>query len=103
MGSGGHNVPLIRYKDGRIRKLIPCEYFRFQGFIDEYLLPADLCDGFSANLVQLIYVRLIAILDGVGTLSNNVMDIEKENPTTKEENLLKKRKTLIIGMIQKCH
>ena len=40
MGSGGHNVPLIKYSDGRIRKLTPRECFRLQGFDDSYLFPA---------------------------------------------------------------
>ncbi len=31
MGTGGHNVPLIKVEDG-IRKLTPSECFRFQGF-----------------------------------------------------------------------
>ena len=31
MGTGGHNVPLIKVEDG-IRKLTPAECFRFQGF-----------------------------------------------------------------------
>ena len=31
MGTGGHNVPLIKVEDG-IRKLTPTECFRFQGF-----------------------------------------------------------------------
>ena len=31
MGTGGHNVPLIKVKDG-IRKLTPAETFKLQGF-----------------------------------------------------------------------
>lgn len=38
MGSGGHNVPIIRDKYG-IRKLTPKECFRFQGFPNEFVLP----------------------------------------------------------------
>lgn len=40
MGTGGHNVPLIRVKDG-IRKLTPHETFKLQGFPigDKYKLP----------------------------------------------------------------
>ncbi len=39
MGSGGHNVPLIR-DDFGIRKLTPRECFAFQGYpIDKYILP----------------------------------------------------------------
>jgi DNA (cytosine-5)-methyltransferase 1 len=80
MGTGGHNVPLIRYPSQqsetteavRIRKLTPRECFRFQGFTDEYVLPPSLCDGklyalagnaVSANLVQLIFNQVIQVLD----------------------------------------
>jgi len=38
MGTGGHNVPLIKYPDGRIRKLTPKECFRLQGFDDDYII-----------------------------------------------------------------
>jgi DNA (cytosine-5)-methyltransferase 1 len=37
MGTGGHNVPLIKDSHG-IRKLTPRECFRLQGFSEEYLL-----------------------------------------------------------------
>lgn len=44
MGTGGHNVPLI--KQGNIvRKLTPRECARFQGYSDDYVLPSDLADG----------------------------------------------------------
>lgn len=38
MGSGGHNVPIIKVADG-IRKLTPLECVRLQGFPDWYQLP----------------------------------------------------------------
>jgi DNA (cytosine-5)-methyltransferase 1 len=38
MGTGGHNVPLVKTPEG-IRKLTPRECFRFQGFPDTYILP----------------------------------------------------------------
>lgn len=38
MGTGGHNVPLIR-DNGNIRKLSPAECFRFQGYPKEFILP----------------------------------------------------------------
>jgi DNA (cytosine-5)-methyltransferase 1 len=38
MGTGGHNVPLIKTNYG-IRKLTPRECFRFQGFPDSYIIP----------------------------------------------------------------
>ena len=39
MGAGGHNVPLIR-DDFGIRKLTPRECFSFQGYPENYVLPA---------------------------------------------------------------
>ena len=41
MGTGGHNVPLIKCKTG-IRKLTPRETFNLQGFPDTYTLPETL-------------------------------------------------------------
>lgn len=41
MGTGGHNVPLIKCKDG-IRKLTPRETFNLQGFPENYILPEEL-------------------------------------------------------------
>lgn len=45
MGTGGHNVPLIKTHDGRIRKLTPHECFKIQGFPDNFSLPANLPNG----------------------------------------------------------
>ena len=39
MGTGGHNVPLIKTNDGRIRKLTPRECFNIQCFPRNYILP----------------------------------------------------------------
>lgn len=44
MGSGGHNVPLIKTKYG-IRKLTPLECFYAQGYPKNYKLPIDMSDG----------------------------------------------------------
>jgi len=44
MGMGGHNVPIIKDKNG-IRKLTPSECFRLQGFPKEYILPDNLSDS----------------------------------------------------------
>ena len=38
MGTGGHNVPLIKDNYG-IRKLTPRECFSFQGYPQNYILP----------------------------------------------------------------
>lgn len=43
MGTGGHNVPLVRDRKG-IRKLTPRECARLQGFPESYKLPKDLPD-----------------------------------------------------------
>lgn len=43
MGSGGHNVPLVRVKDG-IRKLTPAECAKLQGFPKQFVFP-DLADA----------------------------------------------------------
>ncbi|MEY8346657.1 DNA (cytosine-5-)-methyltransferase [Niallia circulans] len=70
MGTGGHNVPLIKVKDG-VRKLTPAETFKIQGFpIDfGYTLPTeykgrDFSDGRlykqAGNAVSVDVVSLIA-------------------------------------------
>ncbi len=41
MGTGGHNVPIIKDKKG-IRKLTPSECIRFQGFDIDFRFPKDL-------------------------------------------------------------
>lgn len=41
MGTGGHNVPIIKDKKG-IRKITPRECARLQGFPDNYTLPANI-------------------------------------------------------------
>lgn len=43
MGTGGHNVPLIKCKTG-IRKLTPKECFNLQGFPKEFIIPNDISD-----------------------------------------------------------
>lgn len=43
MGTGGHNVPLIKDKKG-IRKLTPRECARLQGFPDDFVLPTTLAE-----------------------------------------------------------
>jgi DNA (cytosine-5)-methyltransferase 1 len=43
MGTGGHNVPIIKDSNG-IRKLTPRECLRLQGFPDSYILP-DISDA----------------------------------------------------------
>lgn len=44
-GEGGHNVCIIKNKNGHIRKMTPRECFNAQGFPDDFKLPDDLSDG----------------------------------------------------------
>lgn len=44
MGTGGHNVPLIKTELG-IRKFTPRETFNLQGFPETFILPKDMSDG----------------------------------------------------------
>lgn len=62
MGTGGHNVPLLKDKKG-IRKLTPRECFNLQGFPNDYKLP-KLSDSalykLAGNAVSVPIVTLIA-------------------------------------------
>lgn len=71
MGSGGHNVPLIKDSLG-VRKLTPRECFRFQGFPDTFEFPSELKNAelyklsgnaISVPVVQKIAQKLISILN----------------------------------------
>lgn len=61
MGSGGHNVPLLKDKKG-IRKLTPRECFNLQGFPPGYLLP-NISDSklyfLAGNAVSIPVIELI--------------------------------------------
>lgn len=72
MGTGGHNVPLIKVHDG-IRKLTPAETFKLQGFPvgNGYQLPKQ-SDGrlykqagnaVSVDVIQLIGEEILKALD----------------------------------------
>jgi DNA (cytosine-5)-methyltransferase 1 len=62
MGTGGHNVPIVKVKDG-IRKLTPRECLRLQGFPEDYPLP-DLADSRiykqAGNSVSIPVIQRIA-------------------------------------------
>ncbi len=62
MGSGGHNVPLLKDNKG-IRKLTPKECFNLQGFPKEYNLPNNLSDSalykLAGNAVSVPVIELI--------------------------------------------
>ena len=53
MGTGGHNVPLIRDNDG-IRKLTPRECFNLQGFPKTFKFPKDLS---SFQIIFIFYCQ----------------------------------------------
>ena len=61
MGSGGHNVPIIKDDNG-IRKLTPRECFNFQGFPKTYKLP-NLSDNklykLAGNAVSIPVIKKI--------------------------------------------
>ena len=63
MGTGGHNVPLIRDKYG-IRKLTPRECFNFQGFPSNYKLPSKIPDSQlykqAGNSVTVDIIKVLA-------------------------------------------
>ena len=63
MGTGGHNVPLIRTNDG-FRKLTPRECFNFQGFPKRFKLPKELANSHlykqSGNSVSVPLIQLLA-------------------------------------------
>ena len=68
MGSGGHNVPLLKDDNG-IRKLTPRECFNLQGFPEDYKLPS-LSDSslyklagnaVSVPVIELIITKLIQL------------------------------------------
>jgi DNA (cytosine-5)-methyltransferase 1 len=62
MGTGGHNVPLIKTDYG-IRKLTPRECFNLQGYPEDYILP-DLADSHlykqAGNSVVVSVIEAIA-------------------------------------------
>lgn len=64
MGTGGHNVPIIKDKKG-IRKLTPRECANFQGFPKNFKLPKDIVNSHLykqfGNSVTVSVIELIAI------------------------------------------
>lgn len=69
MGTGGHNVPLIRDNFG-IRKLTPRECFSFQGYPENYVLPnlansklyMQAGNSVTTNLIERIANQIIKVL-----------------------------------------
>jgi DNA (cytosine-5)-methyltransferase 1 len=71
MGTGGHNVPLIKTDYG-IRKLTPRECFRLQGFPDSYVLPEvsnshlykQSGNSVSVPVIQKLAQNILIVLNG---------------------------------------
>ena len=63
MGTGGHNVPLIKDKYG-FRKLTPSECIEFQGFPEEFYFPQEMAKGHcykqAGNTVVVPVIKRIA-------------------------------------------
>lgn len=64
MGMGGHNVPLIINNQNKIRKLLPVECLKLQGFPDNFIIPSELCDSRvykqAGNAVSVNVVKRVA-------------------------------------------
>ncbi|MFI3258214.1 MAG: DNA cytosine methyltransferase [Spirochaetales bacterium] len=64
MGTGGHNVPIIKTHSGQIRKLTPRECFNLQGFDNDFILPSHLSNASlykqAGNSVVVTVIETIA-------------------------------------------
>ncbi len=79
MGSGGHNVPLIKDDKG-IRKITPQECFNIQGFPSTYKLPDTISDAglykLAGNAVSYTVVEKIAqIIVNILVGENNDIEV----------------------------
>lgn len=80
MGTGGHNVPIIRDKYG-IRKLTPRECARFQGFSEDFILPDHIAKSHLykqiGNSVSVPVITRIAlnIFDILHQISKNTISM----------------------------
>ena len=72
MGTGGHNVPLIKTEFG-LRKLTPKECFGFQGFPDDFKLPEianshlykQAGNSVSMPVIQRIAENILKAINGI--------------------------------------
>jgi len=73
MGTGGHNVPLVKSTYG-FRKLTPRECFRFQGFPDDFKLP-DIAlsqlykqagNSVSVTVIERVANNILKVLEAKG-------------------------------------
>lgn len=71
MGTGGHNVPIIKMYNNDIRKLTTRECFNLQGFPKDFILPAELSNAAlykqAGNSVAVTVIERIAkkIMDAI--------------------------------------
>jgi DNA (cytosine-5)-methyltransferase 1 len=77
MGTGGHNVPLIRDHKG-IRKLTPRECARLQGFPDSYKMPIELPNSrlykqFGNSVTTTVIERVAANIKRALEYNSNVI------------------------------
>ena len=72
MGMGGHNVPLIRDDNNRIRKLTPKECLLLQGFPNSFIIPDGMADSrvykqvgnsVSVNVIRRIAEEILKAVD----------------------------------------
>ncbi len=83
MGTGGHNVPIIKVKDG-IRKLTPRECARLQGFPDDFKLPESLAtsklykqigNSVTVPVIEAIAKQIQRVLKGEVLATHNQMPL----------------------------
>ena len=80
MGTGGHNVPLIKTKYG-FRKLTPRECYRFQGFPDTYSFPEiasshlykQAGNSVSVSVFEIISKNIFIVLQGGECFKNELI------------------------------
>ena len=80
MGTGGHNVPLIKTKYG-FRKLTPRECYRFQGFPDTYSFPEiasshlykQAGNSVSVSVIENISKNIFIVLQGGECFKNELI------------------------------
>ena len=79
MGMGGHNVPLIINNQDKIRKLLPIECLKLQGFPDDFIIPSELCDSrvykqagnaVSVNVVKRVVSNIKQAMEGTDNENN---------------------------------
>lgn len=85
MGTGGHNVPLVKTEYG-IRKLTPRECLRFQGFPDTFKLPEGVGvsqfykqtgNSVSVPVIQRLSSNILKVLGGISC--RNQLEIFNQN------------------------